>query len=290
MSTYSKGPAMGYINSTHGNMETNENIINNGVNGTSVDNRRASSGSQVCGQTEGQGPGRRCQATDHNGREEDAAEMGSTEVRSRKKWTKDENKEIWRYYRMSDPAMRGYRKRVHNVWHERNNAPQTEQRLADQICGIMKNNWFSVIEREEIERQLAPNEIKEDQEEQIVRLNSQDEDNHSNTPPATRPYEAEGNIEYLDKIKEKMQLGSERTRIPSLKSYNQKKLKEKTKEVNDILRLIHSNSITETNNLAYAGARLVVEVMEIKIPQNNLSKRQPNQPPGKDAWKNSLQS
>ena len=75
-----------------------------------------------------------------------------------------------------------------------------------------------------------------------------------------------------------MQLGSERTRIPTLISYNQKKLKEKTKEVSGILRLIHTDNIAETNNLAYAGARLVVELMEIKIPQNSPSKRQPNQP------------
>ena len=42
-----------------------------------------------------------------------------------------------------------------------------EQRLGDQIHDIMKNNWLSVIEREEIERQLALNEMREDQEEQI---------------------------------------------------------------------------------------------------------------------------
>ena len=154
---------MGYINSTPGNMETNQEIINNGVNGTYVDNRRASSDSRVCGEMEG--PGEHHQATDHSGREEDAAEMGPTEARSRKRWMKDENKEIWRCYRMSDPAMKGYRKRMHNIWHERKNAPQTEQRLADQIRGIMKNNWLSV--REEIERQLAPNEMREDQEEKI---------------------------------------------------------------------------------------------------------------------------
>ena len=61
-----------------------------------------------------------------------------------------------------------------------------------------------------------------------------------------------------------MQLGSARTKIPSLKSCNQKNLKEKTKEVIDILRLIHTNNVTENNNLAFAGARLVVELMEIK--------------------------
>ena len=90
-----------------------EDINNKGVNGTSVDNRRASSGSQVYGEMEGQGPGGRHQATDHNGRDEDAAEMGPTEARSRKRWTKDENKEIW-----SDPATRGYRKRMYNIWYE----------------------------------------------------------------------------------------------------------------------------------------------------------------------------
>ena len=62
-------------------------------------------------------------------------------------------------------------------------------------------------------------------------------------------------------------------------------MKERAKEVNDILRLIHTNNITETNNLSYAGARLVVEIMKIEIPQNNPSKRQPNQSP----WKKRLE-
>ena len=43
--------------------------------------------------------------------------------------------------------------------------------------------------------------MREDQEKQIDRPNSQDEDSHNNTPPAARLYEAEGNIEYLDRIK-----------------------------------------------------------------------------------------
>ena len=75
-----------------------------------------------------------------------------------------------------------------------------------------------------------------------------------------------------------MQLGSERPRIPSLKTNYQKNLKEKTKEVNDILRLIHTNNITETNNLVHAGARMALELMEKKQQINHS---------GKDAWKNS---
>ena len=130
---------------------------------------------------------------------------------------------------MSDPTMRGYRKRMHNIWHEKSNAPQTNQGLADQIRGIMKN-WLPMIEREEIERQLASNEMREDQEEQIERPNSQDKDSHDNTPPAARSYEAEVNIEYLDKIKECVQLQSERTRILSLKIYNQMNLKKRPRK------------------------------------------------------------
>ena len=154
-------------------------------------------------------PGGHHQATDRNGRQEGKAEMEPTKARSRKRWMNDENKEIWRCYRMSDPAMRGYRKRMHSIWHERNNAPQTEQRLVNQILVIMKNNWFSGIEREWIERQLTHNEIRDDQEEQIERPNSQDKDSHNNTPPAARFYVAGGNTEYLNNIKEWMQLESD---------------------------------------------------------------------------------
>ncbi|XP_066955212.1 uncharacterized protein [Macrobrachium rosenbergii] len=53
---------------------------------------------------------------------------------------------------------------------------------------------------------------------------------------------------------------------PSMKAYNTKKLREKTSEVNEIMRLIHTTSITETNNLACARARLEVELMGIQAP------------------------
>ena len=73
MSTYFKGPAMGYINSTPGNMETNQDINNNGINGISVDNGRVLPGSRVYADMEGQGPG-------HNERQKDAVEMRTTEA------------------------------------------------------------------------------------------------------------------------------------------------------------------------------------------------------------------
>ena len=145
-----------------------------------------------------------------------------------------------------------------------------------------------MIERELLERPiLTPNQLRINQEEQSDRPNSQDEDTHNNTPSAARSYEAEGKSEYLHKMQEWMQLGSERPRIPSLKTNSQKNLEEKSKEVNDIPRLIHTNNITETNNLVHAGARLAVELMELTIPQNSHSERKPNQPPWKRCLENS---
>ena len=61
---------MGYINSTSGNMEKNQDINNNSVNGTSVDNRRALPSSRVY------------PSSGHNGRQEDAAEMGPAKASS----------------------------------------------------------------------------------------------------------------------------------------------------------------------------------------------------------------
>ena len=58
MSAYFKGSGIGYINSTPGNMETNQDISNSGIAGTSVDNKRTSPSSRVYPEMEGQGPGK----------------------------------------------------------------------------------------------------------------------------------------------------------------------------------------------------------------------------------------
>ena len=65
------------------------------------------------------------------------------------------------------------------------------------------------------------------------------------------------------------------SRLPSLKECNSRLLKEKTKEVDQVLSTINTNNITETNALIYAGARLVTELMGKKIKKN--SNQTPNQ-------------
>ena len=181
---------------------------------------------------------------------------------------------------MSNPAERGYRKRMHNIWNERENAPLSEQRLADQVNSIKKNNWLSELERDEIERQLIPNVIMvEHQPIEEVEMT-----NNDNILPEVTAIETPINVEYVNKLTEWMQI-EEKAKLPSLKAYDQKKLKENTKIVNEVMTLIPTNNITETNNLEYAGARLVVELMQAKLPKSNPSKQQDSVPP----WKKRLE-
>ena len=93
--------------------------------------------------------GDRQQATS---REEDPAQR-------RRKWKKEENAELWKCFTLRNPHQRGYRKRMTNIWHERGNHQNTEQRLADQIRAITKRNWLTETEREEIQRDIENQEV-----------------------------------------------------------------------------------------------------------------------------------
>ena len=236
--------------------------------------------------------------------EENEVTLGATG--QRKKWNKDENKEVWRCYIRSDPSKRGYRKRMHNIWIDRFNNPiWSEQRLADQIRVIKNNNLLSKTEREEIEREtITPNEIIDNNE---VRINNDEVSSNNDDQAIENGNERERehgsqeqnvNIEIVNeeieddelrekvhKIKQWMEEDEERIRIPTMKTCNHGKLKEKTKEVNEILTSIPTNNITETNRLIYAGARLVVELMDIRIQTQNTNGRHRIPP-----WKKRLET
>ena len=275
-------------------MYTTNGITHNDVN-RNPGNRIASSGRQVeIPLGNGQLPVGRHPAPDQNEREEEAAAEEPAAAaeepavhQGRRKWTREQNKEIWKCYSQSNPLERGYRRRMHDIWQDRNNPPETEQRLADQVRNIKAKNWLSKIEREEIERPPLPHQEREEEQEFQMLINERR--NIQEVQDNIVQESTEEERVQLNKIRQWMEADGERARIPTLKAYNQKKLKEKTKNVNEILRLIPTNNITETNNLAYAGAKLVVELMEIRTPTipNDQS---PNQPPWKKQppWKRRL--
>ena len=62
----------------------------------------------------------------------------------------------------------------------------------------------------------------------------------------------------LRRLREVM-LISEKTQLPSLRKVNAKELKETVELVNTVIHNAITNSITEINNLLYAGACVVAE-------------------------------
>ena len=62
----------------------------------------------------------------------------------------------------------------------------------------------------------------------------------------------------LRRLREAM-LISEKTQLPSLRKVNAKELKETVELVNTVIHNVITNSITEMNNLLYAGADVVAE-------------------------------
>ena len=64
--------------------------------------------------------------------------------------------------------------------------------------------------------------------------------------------------------------------IPSLKKYNQHKLKTTVTEINNCLDYIETNNISETNTLLYSAATLIAERMNVKrYSSNNNSNKRP---------------
>ena len=77
---------------------------------------------------------------------------------------------------------------------------------------------------------------------------------------------------------------SEKTQLPSLRKVNAKELKETVEFVNSVIHNVITNSITEMNNLLYAGAYVVAEKLgKMKKNESNKKRKEP-------WWKRTIQA
>ena len=76
-------------------------------------------------------------------------------ITKRKKWTTQENKILMEYYLLSEPKIRGYRKRILSLWLQNGMFWVSEQRLVDQANTIRRNSWMTELEVEELERKVT---------------------------------------------------------------------------------------------------------------------------------------
>ena len=76
-------------------------------------------------------------------------------ISKRRKWTSQENKIVMECYLLSEPKIRGYRKRMLSLWQQKGMFWVSEQRLVDQASTIRRNSWMTELEIEELERKVT---------------------------------------------------------------------------------------------------------------------------------------
>ena len=73
-----------------------------------------------------------------------------TGKKQKQKRTERDNRIVMKCYFCSEPSRFGYGNRMHNLWEKRNMFAVSQQRLIDQKNQIIKNQWFSELELEEL--------------------------------------------------------------------------------------------------------------------------------------------
>ena len=76
-------------------------------------------------------------------------------ISKRRKWTSQENKIVMECYLLSEPKIRGYRKRMLSLRQQKGMFWVSEQRLVHQANTIRRNSWMTEFEIEELERKVT---------------------------------------------------------------------------------------------------------------------------------------
>ena len=80
----------------------------------------------------------------------------------------------------------------------------------------------------------------------------------------------------LKRLKELILISAKKTQLPSLRKVNTKELKETVELVNSVIHNGMTNSITEMNNLLYAGVYVVAEKLgKMKKSKSNEKGKEP---------------
>ena len=76
-------------------------------------------------------------------------------VISKRKWTSQENKIVIECYLLSEPKIRGYRKRMLSLWLQKSMFWVSEQKSVYHANTIRRNSWMTELEIEELERKVT---------------------------------------------------------------------------------------------------------------------------------------
>ena len=178
-------------------------------------------------------------------------------ISKRRKWTSQENKIVMECYLLSEPKIRGYRKRMLSLWLQKGMFWVSEQRLVDQANTIRRNSWMTELEIEELERKVTgsdsviveearsvealPDQVGEDVRNVLLEMGAEEQADSLDEEEAAIVIEIAEVIERGGKDK-----------LPALRNVPKKKVLEETAKVEKVLSKFKTHSITKTNQLLHA--------------------------------------
>ena len=176
-------------------------------------------------------------------------------ISKRRKWTSQENKIVMECYLLSEPKIRGYRKRMLSLWQQKGMFWVSEQRLVDQENTIRRNSWMTELEIKELERKVTGSDsvIAAETRSSEALPDHVGEDRRNVLPEMV----AEEQADSLDKeevaiVMEIAEVIGKGRKLPALRNVPKKKLLEDTDKVDKVLSKFKTHSITKTNELFYA--------------------------------------
>ena len=172
-------------------------------------------------------------------------------------------------YLLSEPKIRGYRKRMLSLWLQKGMFWVSEQRLVDQANTVRRNSWMTELEIEGLERKVTgSNSVIVEETRSIEALPGHVGEDVRNVFPEMGAEEQadsldEEGVAIIMEIAEVIERGK-KGRLPALRNVPKKKLSEETAKVDKILSKFKTHSITKTNEFYYAGAVVVTSRLGVK--------------------------
>jgi len=225
----------------------------------------------------------------------------------RRKWQHDDNKELISCWLLSNPDQRGFRKRLLNVWNQRNpDRPASEQLLAGQVRAVLQRKEFSDLEIEEMRQVLGKSNVIHDQSIQehwsvegnvnVESTNGSGVDGEANgsdmsdlsLPDSSQiPTELRSLFDKLKAYTQQLSVPND-VILPCLRAVPRNKLMKTVSQINELCKFFQTSNLQATIDLMFAAARVSVEELGMSCRSSSVgcNVQLPSMPP----WKRRLTS
>ena len=144
-----------------------------------------------------------------------------------------------------------------------------EQRLVDQANNICRNSWMVELEIDELERKVTGSDsVIVAETRSVEALPDQVAEDLTNVLPEMRAEEQADSLDeevaIVMEIADVIERGR-KDKLPALRNVPKKQLLDETAKVDKVLSKFKTHSITNTNELFYAGAFVATNRLGVKI-------------------------